>query len=188
VKRVLVPLAIVLLMLSACAVRPDRTVLRTEDKDVPFGLLDPSAPAVISVVGGRPVSVCLLDEAKLVTVQRQLADDVSLLDVARALGALTDAEAARGLQTKLSSPDEIRSVALQAGRARVDLAKTADQAPAADPLATIAQIVCTLTAQPGVGTVSFSVNDTPIEVPTADGSLTDRPVARDDYQSMLAQP
>ena len=184
--RRLVATALVAVISAGCAVRADRTVAHIDDGDVPYGLLDPSAPAVIAVPGGRFVPVCLLEDGKLVTVQRQLADDVGLADIARALAALTDAEAARGLQTTLSGPDEVRSIGLEAGRARVDLAKTADQAPTADPLATIAQLVCTLTAQPGVGTVAFSVNGAPIEVPIADGSLTEGPVARDDYLPLFA--
>lgn len=183
-KRTFMTVALVLAV-AGCAVRADRTVEHIDDQAVPFGLLDPSAPAVVAVAGGRFVSVCLLDDGTLVTVQRQLADNAPLVDVARAAGALTDTEAARGLQTKLSGPDEIVSVSLQAGTARVDLAKTSDQTPSADPLATIAQLVCTLTAQPGVGLVVFSVNGTPIEVPIADGSLTDRPVTRDDYASSV---
>ena len=176
---------VLLVSVGGCTVNADRTVQHIDDDSIPFGLLDPSAPVVIPVAGGRLVPVCLLEGDKLVEVQRQLADEASLEDVARAVGALTDAEAARGLTTALSGPEEIRSVALRAGIARVDLAKSSDQAPTGDPLATVAQLVCTLTAQPGVGSVAFSVNETPIEVPTADGSLTDGPVTRDDYTPLL---
>lgn len=183
-RRVLA--AIVIVMTSAaCAVSTDHSVDRISDRAVPFGLLDPSAPAVVPVAGGHVVPICLLHNERLIQVDRQLASGASLQDVARSISALTDSEAARGLQTKLSAPDEIRSVTLEGGTARVDLTSSSDQPPAADPLATIAQLVCTLTDQPGVGLVSFSVNGAPIEVPVANGSLTDRPVTRDDYASMI---
>ena len=93
------------------------------------------------------------------------------------LGALSDTEAAQGLQTAVSGPDEISSVTLIGGTALIDFAKKAEQTLTADPLATAAQLTCTLTAQPGVGLVRFSVNGTAIEIPTSDGALTDSPVS-----------
>lgn len=176
---------IALLVVGGCAVRADRSIEHIDDHSVPFGLLDPKAPAVVAVNGGRTVSVCLLKEDKLAVVSRKLPNDAGLLDVASALSALTDAEAETGLQTKLTGPDEIRSVTLQAGTASVDFAKTSEQTLTADPLATIAQLVCTLTAQPGVGLVAFTVNGLAIEVPRADGSLSDQPVTRDDYRPLF---
>ena len=57
-----------------------------------------------------------------------------------------------------------------------------------DPLATIAQLVCTLTQQRGVGAVRFTVDGVPFDVPIANGSLTEGPVSRDDYAPLLKEP
>jgi spore germination protein GerM len=50
-------------------------------------------------------------------------------------------------------------------------------------LLAVAQVVWTLTELPTVTAVRFSVDGTPVEIPTDDG-LTDRPVDRDDYRSV----
>lgn len=42
------------------------------------------------------------------------------------------------------------------------------------------------TAQPGVGLVEFSIDGDPIDVPRADGSLTDSAVTRDDYAPLFS--
>ncbi len=173
-------------VLVGCAVPADSHPHQLDDNDVPFGLLDPSAPPVVSVAGGRAVTICLLQDGNLVPVTRRLAERADLQTIAQALGALSDSEAAQGLQTAVSGPDEISSVTLTSGTALVDFAKEAEQTLTADPLATAAQLTCTLTAQPGVGLVRFSVDGTAIEVPTADGALTDSPVSRDDYADLYA--
>lgn len=176
---------VALLLLGACAVSTDRPAAQIADESVPFSLLDPEAPAVTAEPEGRSFSICLLDEDRLTPAERQLADDADLRDVVRSLGKLGPEEAARGWQTALSSPDDVQAVKLQAGTVTVDLNEDAQQAITSDPLATVAQIVCTLTAQPGVGRVEFSIDGTAIEVPRADGSLTDAAVTRDDYAPLF---
>jgi spore germination protein GerM len=54
-----------------------------------------------------------------------------------------------------------------------------------EQLLAVAQLVCTLTARPGVGPVSFTLEGAPVDVPTGDGSLTSGPVSRDDYADLL---
>ena len=85
----------------------------------------------------------------------------------------------------MSGEDEIADVTLRGGTASVDFGPDAAQTLTPDPLSTIAQIVCTLTGQPGVGSVRFSVDGEAIDVPRADGSLTDAPVALDDYLDLV---
>jgi hypothetical protein len=51
-------------------------------------------------------------------------------------------------------------------------------------LVAIAQIVCTLTSQPGIGQVAFTLDGEPVDVPKGDGSTTSAPVAADDYQHL----
>ena len=171
--------------MASCAIDPQDSVTRLEDASVPFQLLDPEAPTVVAQPGGRDYDVCVLDDDRLVTSERRLPLDASLLDVVQAVAEVTDAEAGRGWQTALPAPDQVEGVRLTGGTATVDLTGDTPPGAAGDPLATVAQLVCTLTAQPGVGLVRFSIDGDPIEVPRADGTLTADAVTRDDYSSLL---
>ena len=176
------------LALGGCAVSATSSATRIDDAAVPHALLESEAPNVVAEPGGRDVTICFFDDDRLVMSDRRLADDSTLIDVARSLAALTDAEAGRGWQTAISGADEVRRISLSGGTATVDFADDASQSLTRDPLATVAQLVCTITGQPGVGLVRFSVGRTPIEVPRADGSLTDAAVSRDDYGPLLRSP
>jgi spore germination protein GerM len=167
----------------ACSVGPESSA--TPIEDVPFDLLDPDAPNVIPVTGGRTVPVCLLRDDRLVVVERQLEPDAGLREVLVTLAATSDAESTAGLESAVSGSEEIAAVDIAGGIATVDFEATADQALTPDPLATIAQIVCTLTGQPGIGAVRFTVGGDAIDVPREDGSLTDTAVTRDDYRVMF---
>lgn len=179
---------LVAVLVGGCSIQRTERVTRIDDEDVPFGLLDPDAPGVAAVPGGQQIAIYLLDETgALVPTIRQVSSDPTLYEITRALGATTDDEAERGLQTKISGPDDILDVTLSGGTATVTLAAGASQTLTADPLGTVAQITCTLTLQAGVGLVRFAIEDQAIDIPRADGTLTDEPVGRDDYASLIAE-
>jgi spore germination protein GerM len=134
---------------------------------------------------GSDTQLCLLRGDELVVITRRI-EPAALIDIARALAEVSDAEAEAALRTSLVASDEIVSVDRAGGIATVDLADEASQRLTADPLATIAQLVCTLTAQPGVGLVRFTVAGVPIEVPLADGTLSSGPVSADAYGPLVA--
>ena len=56
-----------------------------------------------------------------------------------------------------------------------------------DQALSVAQMVFTLTARPGIGRVSFTIDGEPVDVPDGSGALTSDPVAREDYDD-LAPP
>ena len=180
-----VALAILAVVLAGCAIHPSDRSESVTDQDVPYALLDPHAPPVVAVPGGTAISICLVADDHLVVGQRELDKTPKLLDILRSLGAVTDQEAARGLGTALSSVELITDVTLAGGTATVHLADGATKNLAPDPLTGTAQIVCTLTNQPGVGLVRFEVSGNAVDVPRADGSLTGAPVTRDDYSTLL---
>ena len=66
------------------------------------------------------------------------------------------------------------------GIATVELSADFTAASSTDQRAAVAQIVCTLTARPGIGQVQFQLNAKPADVPRGDGSTTSKPVSRDD--------
>ena len=49
----------------------------------------------------------------------------------------------------------------------------------------LGQLVLTATARPGVGQVRFTLEGLPVQVPTADGTVTSDPLSRDDYLALL---
>ena len=56
---------------------------------------------------------------------------------------------------------------------------------ATDQLNAVAQIVCTLTARPGIGQVQFRLNGKSTAVPSGDGSTTSAAVSRDNYPNLI---
>ncbi len=179
-------IAVMLMSLAGCAVAGSERATEIGDDQVPYSLLDPEAPAAVPIVGGRGIEVCLLDGEELVVTERRVDEDADLLDIVSGLSTTSGRETAAGLQTAVGGADEIHDVTLRGGIAAVDFTATAAQTLTQDPLATIAQIVCTLTRQPGIGSVRFTAGRVAIDVPRSDGSLTDAPVAREDYESLLA--
>lgn len=185
-KRV-VQLGLLLATLCSCSVAAEDTPAIIDEQAVPFDLLDPEAPNIAEVEDGRNVSVCLLRDERLVVVDREVQRDAGLRAVIASLAAVTDVEAGAGLESAVSGVEEISGIDTAAGVAIVDFEAGADQTLTPDPLATIAQLVCTLTAQPGIGSVRFTVDGDAIDVPRANGSLTDAPVSRDDYTNLFAE-
>ncbi len=111
---------------------------------------------------------------------------VSLKDV---VAALADPPAVGGvaLRTAVGDPSIVGQVRLVAGTAEVDLLSAISALAGDEQLLAVAELVCTLTGRPGVGRVSFTLNGAPVDVPRGDGSLTARPVSRDDYRVLLGK-
>ncbi len=186
--RVLAPCVVLAMAAGGCGVS-DRTSATEIARDaVPYGLLDPDAVAVVPEPSGRVVELCLLRGDALVSVSRPVDPTADLTEIARALAEVTDEEASAALRTSIAASDEIESVARAAGAVTVDLAQEASQRLTADPLGTVAQLVCTLTRQPGIGLVRFTVEGVAVEVPRADGTLSSGPVSADDYLGLVESP
>lgn len=181
-----IALAVGLLAFPGCSPLTEGEAHEIADDAVPFDLLDPDAPALIPETKGVTVSVCLVGNDLLVATDRVLEGPVKPVDLLRSLGTeVSDDEARFGLRTALTDPDTIGDVTVRAGTAHVDLERVPSAGGGTSTIA-VGQIVCTLTNQPGIGLVSFTVGGRPVQVPRADGSLSDGPVSRDDFDSLLA--
>jgi hypothetical protein len=182
--RALVVLA--LAVTSACGVGSQPTAEAIDDDRVPFDLLDPEAEPIVEPGDGdsEPVPLCYISDERLVVVDQPLDPPVSPGDAVAALSVLPDAEGS--YRTAIPDADLIRSVDVSGGIARVDVRPSMSQLGGDDQLLAVAQIVCTLTYQPGIGQVAFTLDGIEIDVPRADGALVSQPVARDDYTSLLA--
>jgi hypothetical protein len=97
-------------------------------------------------------------------------------------GPTTD-ESADGLSSALSTATGV-TMTLTDGRATVDIGPR-DVGLRSDDVLAFGQIVCTLTSQLQVGTVSFTSGGVPLGVPRADGSLSDAPLTIADYVILL---
>lgn len=184
---ILVMCALVVLA-AGCAVPAQDEAQTARDEAVPFALLDPEAPPIVPPASGPsagPVALCFVRDGRLLIVSDELAapDDLQAL-----LDALASPPPDAGplLRTALTEPTIVRDVRLLGGIARVDLLPHVSELPTDQQLLAVAQIVCTLTARPGVGQVSFTLDGTRLAVPKGDGSLVNSPVARDDYAGLMA--
>lgn len=181
-----IALAVGVLALAGCSPLTEGEAHEIADDAVPFGLLDPDAPALIPETEGVTVSVCLVGDDLLVATSRILEGPVKPIDLLRSLSReVSDDEARFGLRTALTDPDTIGGVTVRAGTAHVDLERVPSAGGGTSAVA-VGQIVCTLTNQPGIGLVTFTVGGRPVQVPRPDGSLSDGPVSRDDFEPLMA--
>jgi spore germination protein GerM len=166
---------------SACGVPTDDSASKLHTKDVPFGLLDREAGSAAANSGQEAALVYFAKNGRLVASSRRLAGPVSARSLVNSLSrGPTGVEIAAGLRSAL--PDgAVRRVSLSSGTARVDLARPFTELSSSDQITALGQLVYTLTGEPGVGLVRFTLLDQPTEVPRADGSLTPARVSRDDY-------
>lgn len=174
--------------MAGCGLSAQEQATSRPDDEVPFSLLDadaePSAPVTAPGTATVPVQLCFHDGTAVVIVERALEPPVRLLEAARALARPGAANGPENLRSAVAEPGFVQDAILTGGVAAVDLATSFVSLGADQQLLAIAQIVCTLTAQPGVGQVAFSLDGAPIEVPRPDGSIAPGPVARDDYAAM----
>jgi hypothetical protein len=181
-------LAALTVMLGACAVDDQSGARVADDESVPFGLLEPDAPALLptsTVAATETATVCFVSGAALAPLPVALAPPIRLDDVVAALGEPPEIDGAT-LRTAVADPPIVREVDLRGGIARVDLLPAVSNLGGDDQLLAVAQLVCSLTARPGVGQISFTLGGAPVDVPRGDGSLTSDPVSRDDYAALLA--
>lgn len=175
--------------LGACGISEEQRA-RARDDDVPFGLLDEAAPPLLPPTPdpvNEGVALCFVsgDTLRVVVGSVEPAGDLS-----EVVAALADPPEVDGTQlaTAVAGQDLVGDVTLTAGVAHVDLLPPITLLGGDEQLLAIAQLVCTLTGQPGVGPVSFTLDGASVDVPRDDGSLTSEPVSRDDYADLLEGP
>ena len=183
--------ALLLLLLPACGVQAADHASTAGPEEVPFDLLSPatsSSTTTLPELTSSAVTVWMVADDHLVALQRTVARPVTLERVLAALAeGPTENEAALGIRSALTGARMGESADVTADVAIIDLVAEFGEAAPREQLLALAQLVYTATELPGVAVVSFEIDGTPIEVPKADGSLTDRPVTRADYAS-LASP
>lgn len=178
----------VLILGGGCGVTTQDRARTVGPADVPFGLAEDAPRSATTLLGGTSIGdVFLLDEeGRLVAAPRRLARADPASVVAVLLAGATEEEVARGLSSALEEDHLISAIDVAGGIAIVDLGRAFAELDGASQRRALAQIVYTLTARPGIGRVTFTLDAQPVEIPTGDGALTTGSVSRDSYRSMEA--
>lgn len=177
--------AAMVLAAAGCSVPVERSARAQDDDTVPFRLLDKDAPPFLAPPAetSADAELCFLSGRRLVPVRQPVAGTGSALDVVRALASPPEDQP--GLSTAVTSNALVEAVAVSGGVARVELGREVSASASDAQLLLVAQVVCTLTARPGVGQVTFRLDGAPVQVPTADGSIAPGAVTRDDFVEMI---
>ncbi len=176
-----------LVFATACAARSESRARPIDRRDVPFGLSSRESGTEAPDGGDDSLAVYLVGSDRLVEVTRSTRSarrpDVALEQL---LAGPTEEERTAGLATALPTSGVARLLETEGTIAHVRLSSGFRDGTVPNQVTALAQIVYTLTALPGIEAVSFAVGDRDVAVPRGDGSLTERPVGRDDYLVLLS--
>lgn len=150
---------------------------------VPTGAQRPPPSADGGRTAGLRVVVYLVRGVGLTPAERRFRSPTVAAALEELLEGPTRSEAADGVGTALA-PDvvDVQDV-LSGGATTVSLTRGFTGITGGNQLLAVAQVVWTLTELPSVERVSFTVDGTPVEVPT-DAGLSAGPVDRGDYMSV----
>ncbi|HXH56173.1 GerMN domain-containing protein [Iamia sp.] len=177
----------VLLLGAGCGIPPESSARQADPDDVPFGLLDQEPSASPTSVGGISAPTYFVLDDRLVEVPRFPGSDDGLGELVEALSAgPTEDEQEVGLSSSLPE-GQVAEATTARGVAQVDLRDSFAELGNVDQTLAIAQLVYTLTGQPGIGRVSFTLGGESVEVPRGDGALTTDALARDDFTDVAPE-
>jgi spore germination protein GerM len=169
--------------MAGCGVSSQGRATRIEPEDVPFGLLE-DQPTTTVVEEGKTATMYLLSADRLVAVDRSVPTDAGLDDLlGEVIAGPTEVEQGLGITTAVPA-GTIASVDTSRGVAEVDLTASFGDVRSREQILALGQIVYTLTGQPGIGGVRFTVEGKDVTVPLSDGSLSDDPLSRDDFKAV----
>lgn len=172
-----------LALLAACGIPQDDAPRALDPAKAPAGA-QARATAVPEPAGDARVTLHFVRGGQVVPVSRPVSKPLAvepLLDLLFA--GPTAAEKAAGTSSLIPSSLTVLRVQQQGDIAVVTLAGTDEQVR--PEVLAYAQIVATLSPERAAG-VRFRLGEADLPVPRADGSLTDAPVSRLDYNTLLA--
>lgn len=182
-----------ILATAGCGIPAEDDAHVIADDDLPFGLAAEGTTTTTTTPDGScdaasaTATVALYfpsPDGQLVRVPRELCTPYELLDVIDAL-ATEPADTGNGLRSALR-PGDVLELASRQGVATLTLAPAFIELPFGEQRLAVAQLVLTLTLQPGVRQTEFVANGEPAQVPRGNGSMA-RAVSRDDYVEMDQQ-
>ncbi len=185
--------ALIAIAATSCGIPTDAAPRPIPAKSVPFNLLSPSTATTLPPITTRahvPITVFLVlaGSNRLTTVPRSVNYPGTLAQVIGALAqGPTNAEAAGGVQTALSSQTAVTGATVNLGIATINFNKAFSSIAGPELVVAVAQVVFTATALPGVAGVSIEVDGQPVGVPLPNGTLAQGPVNRLAFASLAPQ-
>jgi spore germination protein GerM len=188
---VLAAMSLTAVVASSCGIPTDSAPQRLNNRDVPFGLLEPATtvPGEPTGAGAATVEVFWINRATT-----RLAPETAVVKapatLERALDTLqhgpTTEQAAAGLRTAIGSETQLQAGPITGNLATINLSNFV-QGGLQEQTAAVAQLVYTATAFPSIAAVQLRLNGQPLQILLGDGSLTARPLTRADFP-MQAPP
>jgi spore germination protein GerM len=174
------------LAITGCGVETEERARRVNPPSgVAHAWATPTPPD--AATGSVPERLYLVRGGGLVAVTRHVAAEPTAERlVGDLLAGPTPDERGDGVTSALR-PTDVSGVQVSGGRATVELAEMLDGSGRTDQVLAYAQLVCTLTALPGVTSVAFTHAGQPMGVPRADGSLSQAPATAADYAGLLTR-
>ena len=172
------------LLLPGCGVPEDARTRALEPQEVPFASPTDSPPA--EQVGDRQVDLYFVRDGAVALSSRAVEDPRTTEELLDLLFAgPSEEERAAGFVSLLPRTVTVEDVETVDGTAVVTLEGPDDsEVLRLAPLA-YAQVVATMTPTRARG-VRFRLDDSDLQVPREDGSLTEQPLSRRDYPGLLA--
>jgi hypothetical protein len=171
--------------LAGCGVRGQDRAVPIDEQRIPFGLTARSPGSANELEPLEAAPVYFVGADGLVPTMRAVAGGLPGRVLRALLVGPTAQEEAGGSGTALPSQDAVQLTDVHGGIAEARLQPGFRDA-VRDEVSAIGQVVLTLTDLPQIEAVSFSADGRRVAVPLPDGSHTDRPVGRTDYESRLA--
>jgi len=172
-------------LLGACGVPPQDDPHKIDLPRQP--LTNAHADAADAAATGEVAEVlCLVRDNRLVQTVRRINAPPSVQQQAEHLVAgPTEAERNNGLTSALTGISLRVEVPRGSFEAQVDIAEADEASARSDEMIAYAQIVCTLTSRGDVGSVVFTRANERLEVPRADGSLSQGSLSGSDYADLI---
>jgi hypothetical protein len=175
--------ALLLGLLAGCGVG-------AQSREEPVSLADslPAPPRPSVGAGGEQVVVYFVDGVRLEPAPRAVPARQPQPALDQLLAGPTRAEVLSGMRTALS-PQHLTEPTGPDGRGTLSVTVTRGftSIGGGNQLLAVAQVVWTLTQFPGIDEVCFVLDGGQVAVPTDEG-LTDQPVDRADYTSVVPRP
>ena len=174
-----VVVAVLALLTAGCGVTTQSSPQALDNSTVPT-VAPPTGPTA------HIADIYLVKGQKLIPAQRLIADPTTLERILQSLlSGPTSIESGSGLRSALPSTVLLRGVTVQGDTAHLDLSEGLTGIDTGDQAYAIAQLVYTTTTWRGITRMQLMVEGQQVQVPRADGTLTEGPVGRSDYASLL---
>jgi spore germination protein GerM len=188
---------VVALTATACGVGAESSAHHINRQAVPSELLDPATtttsttrvpPEVtVTTVPLQRITLYFVRTDHVARVDREVESVPSTVNLLVLLTTPPPAPGDSSVALRTAVPARsVTAVSVSGGIATVDLATPFTEVSARDQTLAFAQMTYTLTALPGIGLVSFTLNGARIDVPGGDGSIVVGPVSRDTYRNLVS--